>query len=290
MVVTGLGCNAPQPTVPDHSDKVQINLTFMPEVFSKTGQLLSRSTATWTGEVTVKNGRIQSVQSSQFLRTAIVDSYTLPDSVIQQVLPTIQFTTGANPDFVTYIEKSERNDTTSETIDGTDYTVIRYLGDYGQPLQLYSYRDGALLAKTIYTWQQVTGGIRASQALTWDYSQPDVVVKTTVTMTAGNVVILTDNHNNPSTLARAPTLARAAAYCAERIGGVLLPTRLEAMTTAGSGCASAWIGFGLNVGGLVLASAALVAAPSPFTVVSYFWAVGGLIHATFGVGASCKSR
>lgn len=294
LATLGLGCGSPQ-SPNDGGERYLIKLRVVPEIIDpKSGRVLNRTVAEWTGEGVAYGGRLRTLTSAGSRPIAMAQgggtTYILPDSVVQQILPTMEFTPEVNPNFAAYIAESERDDTSSTVIDGISYTVIRHLGDYGEPLQLYSYRDGSMVAKAVYTWETGTGGIRATSALTWDYTNAEVVVKTTVTVTSGRVIILSgDRRSHDRGFAQTPSVVRAVSSCAERIGEALLPERLEAMTVDG-GCALAWVGFGANIVGLGLASAALVVAPTPLSVVAYFWQVGNLIHATFSVGQACKRR
>lgn len=119
-----------------------------------------------------------------------------------------------------------------------------------------------------YTWEAVAGGgIRVKTANYRDTSNPEVEIRTTVTVTSANVVTLT--HLDRAVTGARQVLAGAARLC--------LPQPLHAATASSTAPLQSDCSLALAAGPASL----------PFAL-RYFQSVGRLISTAFVVGAKCR--
>lgn len=308
IVLTGFiltGCDAPiTPPVQERS-QYAVSASIVPEIVDRaTGSVLGTSTGHWAGTAIARDGRFTRLYAGQTGPISFAQggqSWTVDDTTLSQVLDDFGFTPEANPEYLTVVSPFVPVDTLESTVDGVFYENVYEYGDFGQPLGVSIYRSGELLTATTYTWLSVpTGGYQLYRVVTYDYSQPDVYVRTSITVTSGRVTVLTNNdirwnvavtdghEGAPLILTRLNRHARPFLdNCASVAAALFLPSPLYAQSGS---CLEAWFKFGLAVGGSVAATAAVVAQPSPLTIGIYVFAVGNLLRKGLNVGKACGYR
>lgn len=288
-----------------------VTASVVPDVFDReSGALISSSSSAWTGLATVHAGRYASLSSHQAeaspsrASASSSTSFEIPDSTLTQVLDDFGFTPAANPQFVAPAIPFVASDTTSGVDDnGIAHVVVTDNGSFGQVLRQRLYQSGSLLQDILYTWQTVTtGGIQLYRVRVWDYTDPEVLVRTTITVTSGNVVELTKGpttHHRGGQLAGALRQAQVQlqpllSSCATVVAEVFLPNALHAATL--DACTFAKVMFYGAAASFAVANVAVAATRfTPFTPgwaaarVGYVLSAAGLAAAASRMTAACKT-
>lgn len=252
--------------------------------------MLSEAAFSFRAEGVIRSGvaSLDKASESQGDRPLTTPPLTLPPDSVAVVLPLLGFSSGgsSNPNFVAPAFPGGQVDTASTTDAGGHQIVqITATGDYGEPQVITIKRDGLTQMVAHYTWVAVTGGgIRVSTANYKDTSNPDVEVRTTVTVTSANIVTLTNLDRVKNGTQR--VIAGAANVC--------LPRQLHASTlrraSSSTGCSLALAAGAYALIDFTLSSAAFVAAgPASLPVaLRYFGSIGKVIGAAFTIGAQCR--
>jgi hypothetical protein len=281
--------------------RIALSVLMDPEVIDRvTGRTISRSPSYWTGEAIVRGGEFDiltgTVTAPAVLPSTAVVSWSMDDTTVAQVINDFGFTPGAHPDYSAPIDPPGTTDTVSSVVDGVLIQTIRTLGANGQPLAEVTYKAGVLFATVTNVWlSSPTGGYQLYRTYVWDYSQPDVVVRTSITVTSGNVVIFTDGsvvrpQSQPSWTASAlPFIAIGGVvdfvrYCASGAAGMFLPGTLYAQPGS---CLEAWIRFGTASLAVAGASWYVVAFPVPVYYAGYVVAVANMVRRGRALRAAC---
>lgn len=227
------GCSGPvQPTQQRSASQYALSVTIVPEVVDRTTQsVVSRATSHWTGEAIDRDGHFADLRSLGVIpatfSAAPGETWTIPDTTVAQILDSLGFTPGANPSYSAPVNPPAAVDTLVSVVDGVSYQYIQNSGTFGQPLSVVVNRDGVPFTTATFVWSPVSsGGYQLSQTVIWNYSQPDVFIRTTVTVTSGQVVTFTlgrptwrlntasEQYNTPSLLTGLVVKTRPfVAYC-----------------------------------------------------------------------------
>lgn len=304
MLLLGLLLTSCSPgTAPHEQQTEQSNLavSIVPEIVDRaTGTVLLRQSSAWRGHADAKNGRFTNFirETSGPALAPPEESWTVPDSTVAQVVEDYGFTPAAHPDYVAAVSPATPPDTVSYTSGGVDYLNIYVYGTNGQPEQIYLKEDGVLLSELYLVWQTVSGGYQLTQVVDWDYSAPDVYIRTTITATSGTTVIFTHGPasgtlwapasveiHSPDLLAQFTAGAESfAAVCADLFAGVFLPTELHAQ---GEPCLGAWVNFVAAIFTATGAATIFASNPNPVTYLAYIAARAWAMSAGRGVLKKC---
>lgn len=318
LAVTACGA----PSAPNDSavvgdgERYALQMTIRPEVVDRaSGRVRHAEEVRWSGEATNQGGHFVNIRGTAGEGAAgqgpIFSSqvWTLPDSVVAQAAEDFGFTPGANPSYSAPVDPLTLVDTVSNTIDGVTYENIYNYGDLGQPLLISVTRAGVLFATTRYVWvSPSSGGVQLSSVRVEDYSQPDVLVMTSISAESGRLVILSggglpgptagtldpplsEATGTLGTFGQLPALAASVgpllSSCAVALADALAPTPLYAQQGS---CQDAWAKFGLAAGGVAYWTFWVVATPNPITIGGYVLSLGNLAKRGVAVGKACYLR
>lgn len=218
---------------------------------------------------------------------------TLPPDSVAVLLPLLGFSANgsANPNFVAPAYPGESTDTVT-AVDSTGNTFIQITrtGTYGEPKVITVIRNGVTQMIARYTWVAATGGgIRVSAANYKDLSNPNVEIRTTVSVTSANIVTLTQLERLRTHMrfaAAAPTIQRLVLAA----GQACLPEQLSATMSLTPACKAAVAAMAWRFVRFALDSAAYGAAgPASLAFgLRYFGSVAAFIGSAFAVGSACK--
>jgi hypothetical protein len=198
--------------------------TILELVDRSSGSIIDRSSSTWTGVATVKDGLFTSLSSElvpagiTFASVQNPDVFQVPDSTLVQTLVDFDFTPGPNPQYVAPAVGYVPVDTTTGVDDGgITHVVISDWSTWGNPLRQQLFQNGTLFQDIQYTWTTLpSGGVQLYRVRVWDYSDPNVVIRTTVTVTSGSVVTLTRGQPPLEQRGTGPSMTTASAGAALR--------------------------------------------------------------------------
>lgn len=264
------------------------------------GEVLSSTTQHWQGQM-----RGQKVWSSPYSSASLsaMQSISMPDSIVQKMVTTYGFSTGADPALITitapnYVAAGVDTGTVVQA--GVTWRVIRSWGSGWGLVNWHSIlKNGVMVFKTRNVWEPSGIGYRLKQVISEDYTQPGgILVRITSTMTNSGVTVLT--HQMGASLPRASllTTGRAVAVkAAQTCVDWLLPTPLSATTL--SPCSDAVISYAFTLGRVILAGAAAIAVTPASPILfgalvletaELSYRQFGWMHHCFGAGRSPKQK
>jgi hypothetical protein len=308
-LATLVGCQAAvEPEKPPETGQYKVSVTTLSQLVDRSsGAIIDSSFSTWTGVATAREGRFTSL-SSEFVPASIAsvqnpDVFQIPDSTLTQALVNFDFTPGPNPQYVAPAVPYVPVDTITAVDQGINHVVISNWASWGNPLRQQVYHNGTLFQDIVYTWTTLpSGAVQLYRVRVDDYSDPNGVIRTTITVTSGTVVTLTMGH--PPVGQGGTGLSRALAsvgagirpllsYCATLATDLLLPNALHAEAVDACGWAKALYyvaGFGVAV-----SSAAVWATrPTPYTPawwaarIAFVGTTAGFAKATLQMTQACR--
>lgn len=279
VLVAGCDREIVGPEVLPEDSEIKAVASISIEVISNEGK--THTLKTWKEDVTGRvHGGAARVGSSN---PGLSSPLTTDPTTTQQYIDALGFTNVSQSTFNTApVPDLARTDTVVVIDPDTTYTFITKTGTYGQITKRLTYVNDHLVLMEVRNYSTTTWGIALSQVIQTDYSNQEVVFRTTATLTDARIVVLT-----------------AAGRVARWIKTTLQPEEVEAQVSAG--CVMSILAGVASVGRFVSASLGLYAAGaatagsagafSPALVAAignYFSSAATLAPAAYAISIQCR--
>lgn len=213
------------------------------------------------------------------------DPYTVSADTLAMVLPVLGFTSGANPAYSTTVPVESLSGTSQYVVPDTNIVETWTRNTYGAPLTMVLSVDNIKKLDVRYTWETYGPGFRLVRMLIKDFNTPDYEIRWTIDITTARVVVLSGVPGWLRDFAAAS--GNVASTAVSGIGQFCLPRPLHAeVMPLSSGCGMKAVMIMVNLLGVAVSGAGLVAAVNSGNVWGIRAAVGAGIVATARAVAS----
>lgn len=240
--LVAMGCS--QPTGPigeelQEGTTRRIDFAMTPEIVRLDGSgTTSLESFNWSSTATVRGGRLQfdPKRSGGSGPMTSDDPFVVDDATFLAMVPLLGFTTGANGAYVAPINPADMYDSTATYVDSAavTLTVASDYGTWGNRLRVRIRKNGVLVTTARFTWVTAGTGVTLSRIILEDFQQPGVLIRTNISVTSANVVVLSglENFFEPVWQKATAVSSRLAAAAVE----LCLPQPAYASTSMMIGC------------------------------------------------------